>query len=491
MALKLASYLFVNRFNCFYFRRAVPPDLRQHFDCRTLYKSLRTSERRYALTLAARYIWVTDHVFDRLRTMTKKKDDELIRWDMMVQFDMNDMTLRIDAEPHEVEAATAMGRELLKTALEAKPRQLSGRAQAKPASAAKALSWVWEKYQSENARTGAWSDSSAKDLRGDFQQFLAIVGDVPIGELTKADLVAAKDKLLCLPANLNKRAALKGKSINEILALELPAQSPSTVNKKLERIRAFLTWAQANDYVVENVAQGIGVKAKSRSFDKFTLGDLKKLFESMEYAQHTFDQPYKYWVPLIALFTGARLEEICQLYLADMKLHEDGWFFHITQELEANDQSDGHKKKLKTDSSERVCPVHPKLVELGLLAYIDKQRGAGHVRFFPELRVDEGGRLGPQAGKWFTRYRRAQGVGSVKERSTKVFHSFRHTMNAQLQTLGVAQEIREMLCGHRPTAINVAVYGAKKLDHLLVEANAKLHYAIEFTPYNLTIQKGA
>jgi hypothetical protein len=64
--------------------------------------------------------------------------------------------------------------------------------------------------------------------------------------------------------------------------------------------------------------------------------DLKAIFASPVYAAAKRPKGGRgeaaFWLPLIALFTGARLEEIAQLYVRDLQQvpNEDLWFFNIT-----------------------------------------------------------------------------------------------------------------------------------------------------------------
>jgi len=348
-----------------------------------------------------------------------------------------------------------------------------------------ALSELVTRFCRENLKSGIWKEATELDYQGDFSQFVKIVGDKQTTEISKAVVVRAKEIWLDLPANINKRADLRGKSIDEILALGLPSQSATNVAKKWDRVKTLFTWAKAHGYVAENFTDGISVKAKGTARAKFTELDLQAIFGSGEYRNAEFDEAFKYWVPMIGLFSGARLEEICQLQMPDVKEHACGYFFHFTTITDAVDGDPSHRKNLKNASSDRICPVHPKLVEMGLIDYIQDLQSKGFKRLFPELKVDGLGKVGPRASEWFTDYRRAKNVGAVNGHSTKVFHSFRHTMNAQLQRIGVAQEIREMLCGHQSKSINVAVYGGQDLDQLLVDAIIKLTYGLEFTPFKL------
>ena len=323
------------------------------------------------------------------------------------------------------------------------------------------------------------------DYQGDYAQFIKIIGDVMTDGIDKSSVVSAKDKWLNLPANINKLPALKGKSIDAILALGLPPQAATNVSKKWERIKSMFVWARANGYIAENFAAGIGIKSKATVREKFSDGDLKLLFESEEYKTHAFEEAFQFWVPLIALFSGARLEEICQLHLADVKAHEQGHFFHFTTAVDSEAGDIGHTKNLKNDSSDRLCPVHQKLIDLGLLIYIESQRDQGYKRLFTELKPDGQGKVSPRVSEWFTEYRKRKGVGAKSDRSTKVFHSFRHTMIAQLEQKGVPQDVREKLSGHKSKSITVSVYGSTGLDQRLVSNLAKLQFEIEFTPFKM------
>jgi hypothetical protein len=74
-------------------------------------------------------------------------------------------------------------------------------------------------------------------------------------------------------------------------------------------------------------------------------------------------------------------------------------------------------------------------------------------------------------------------VGAASGKSSKVFHSFRHTMNARLQKAAVDQEIRESLIGHTPQSTNVRVYGDAHLLQRLNQELGKLAYGFEVAPF--------
>ncbi|MGQ0526264.1 MAG: site-specific integrase [Betaproteobacteria bacterium] len=386
-------------------------------------------------------------------------------------------SVRTEATPEEADAANRIVPALIKAARDpvpADPVKANGNGPR--------LFEQIDKYLAEGSAT--WTAQSALDIKGDFAQFKSILGDMPVAELGHEPFNRLRDTLLQLPANINKLAQTKGKPIEEILTLGLPPQSANTVKKKWGRLITFCTWLEGRGLIDRNYAQGKKPKAKAQRYEKFTKADLCALFESAEYRSGTFAEAFKYWLPLLGLYTGARLEELAQLHLADIKHNPETGIlvFDITTDLDGESGA-ATVKNLKTEGSDRVCPVHPALVEAGLLRYVDELKAGGYDRLFPELTLDSVGKVGPRASEWFTEYRRSKSVGDLTGRSRKVFHSFRHTMNATLQKAGITQEIREALSGHVSKSINTRIYGDRLLLQVLRESLEKLDYGLALHPF--------
>jgi len=99
--------------------------------------------------------------------------------------------------------------------------------------------------------------------------------------------------------------------------------------------------------------------------------------ESQEYGQDQMEKPYQFWMPLIGLYTGMRIEEICQLYVSDLKKIDGIWCFDINQNKP--------DKSVKT-SERRIVPLHPFLAEeLNFVGYV-KSLPDQKDRIFPELK---------------------------------------------------------------------------------------------------------
>jgi integrase len=125
-------------------------------------------------------------------------------------------------------------------------------------------------------------------------------------------------------------------------------------------------WAIQHHYADTNPFDGLQVgKAGRKRADKqraaFTQDDLKTIFcDSKEYGQDRITRPDYFWVPLLGLYTGCRLEEICQAYVKDIKEEEGVWILDVV--------ADEPDKRIKT-GERRLVSLHDTLIDLGFLNY--------------------------------------------------------------------------------------------------------------------------
>jgi integrase len=485
VAWRAAAYLKRNRFGVFYYRRVLPPDVRKFFAFTEVARSLKTGSLGEAACLARRYGASLDFLFDQLRTVAShKKDKEVLRTDLIVALDFErDGTLKAfktQIEPGEEEAASRIAPQLLQVARGLGAFQEPG----KPAGPS--LFVEIDKYLEELERGGRLTSQTVMDIKGDFEQFKQVLGDMPASALKHEPLNRLKDVLLRLPANINKLRETRGKTIDEILALGLPAQSVGTVKKKWDRLTSFAGWLEGKGILDKNYARGKKPKGQAQSYEKYTRDDLARLFGTDQYRSGKFDEPFQYWLPFLGLHTGARLEELAQLHLADVvRDAETGiWAIKITKEVD-DEAGANTAKRTKNDSSVRTCPVHSAVLAAGFLEYVAELRDRGYDRLFPELVTDSIGKVSPRASEWFTAYRRSCNVGTMTGKSSKTFHSFRGTLNTALQHAGVRQEIREAICGHAHQAINLRVYGDAHLLTHLKEAIERVNFSLGVQPFAL------
>lgn len=188
-------------------------------------------------------------------------------------------------------------------------------------------------------------------------------------------------------------------------------------------------WAVDREHISKNYFRKKPIqesKKASEKRDMLTSDDLAALFNPVLFEAEA-DQPFKYWTPLIALYTGARQNEIAQLDGQDIKQIHGIWCFRFITA----------KQKKYT---ERIVPVHSKLQELGLIEYAKSKPG----KLFSELHERRDG-YGQAVSKWYNRYRRKCGLNDVRN---KDFHSLRHTLPTELFRIGVNPMLISEIDGH-------------------------------------------
>lgn len=275
---------------------------------------------------------------------------------------------------------------------------------------------AWRRLDTEREST------TVRDMHAALRDFRKVC-KTPASELTRQDIAGFRDQML-------KQRLARG-----------------TVSKKIGFISTLLQVGYDAGLLTQNVARGLKVpRAEVPTLVRrpFTAAELTALFTSPIYTRSL--RPVAgcgeacVWMPMIALATGARLEEIAQLRLEDIVLDpEFGPLMRVTDE--------GEGQRVKTEGSRRTIPLHPALVKTGFLDYVEQVGEAGHEWVFPELVPDHDGRRGGNFGKWFARYlRSADGVGISDPRV--VFHSFRHTFITMCREAGLSEEIHDALTGH-------------------------------------------
>jgi len=340
------------------------------------------------------------------------------------------------------------------------------------------LSAVVAAYCDNQNAEGSWTTKTNAENRAIFALWLRIVGDQPISGYGYEQHRAYKAKLQRLPPNINKSARYRELDIEAILALSDAPAAPNTINKGLTRIAALFKWAVEYGYTALNPASGMTIKNPKRASEErqaFTEDDLKKLFHSPKFLEGQLALPYMRWTPLIALYSGARLNEIAQLHLSDF-VEADG-----IPVISINDQGEG--KRLKTKAGRRLIPVHAELIRLGLLQYVEDLRGKGETRLFPEL-IERRDGYGQTVSNWFQRYRVRCGITE----DGKVFHSFRHTVIDRLKQAGIAKEKIAALVGHEDDSVTFGRYGkdfAPSIMALVVSAIDFTGISAEITPLHI------
>lgn len=167
-----------------------------------------------------------------------------------------------------------------------------------------------------------------------------------------------------------------------------------------------------------------------------------------------------YWVPLLGLYTGARITELCQLRIDDFSEKDGCWMMR----LEVTDKA----QSLKAAASRREIPLPAELLDLGLLQYRADIQAMGQEWLFPGINKSAQNNAGGGVSSWFSKMKIAEGF-----RKEVVFHSFRGTLNTQLMRKGISMELRCKFIGHKPEGgVNVSHYTKLKPKDLIPVAGA-------------------
>jgi integrase len=304
----------------------------------------------------------------------------------------------------------------------------------------------------------AWEKQSASQARATFRLFVDVCGDKPLCAYTRQEAGRFKEQIQRLPGDYGKAAAYRDLSVSAIL--ELYARQPidtrsapisaKTIKRHFSALSSLWKSAEAKGEVSQNIFLGFRYGAAKKAIDQRQMWEqeeLARLFATPVWTGcsserrrhlpgHLILRDEKFWLPLIAVFSGMRQEEICQLYLEDVKREREIWFF----DLHARGG-----RMLKNTTAIRRVPIHEELIRLGLLTQIAALKAQGAMRLFPQLRGGGAdGRLGHAYTKWFTRYR--QDVGLYREGLD--FHSFRHTATTLMHEADVQGAIIDRVTGH-------------------------------------------
>lgn len=273
-----------------------------------------------------------------------------------------------------------------------------------------------------------------------------IGGEKLLSAITRDDIKAVANTFLRLPARStlrNPKARLQdlaAKAEEE----NAPKADVKTYNKRASNISAIFSYAVVENLIAQHPAKALTLPEPPSSGEEkaYSSEQLKTIFSGYFFLQFIeggrADQftpnhdlrPCYFWAPLIALFHGFRSGEILQIKTANV-FEKDGVMVLKTE------------GEVKNQRAYRIVPLHPELIRLGLLTYVDNVRRAGYDRIFPDAKAAlADGKYSSWFQKPFARYLKKIGV---KVSRNERFHTFRHTWNGGLRRADVPQEIRRAL----------------------------------------------
>lgn len=227
--------------------------------------------------------------------------------------------------------------------------------------------------------------------------------DLPLRDLTRQHGLAFRD-------HINERkAGTAGKTRSDIL---------SAVQALLNYAVTEKGWLETNPWAGTTIAKG---RAKKR--DPWDDETLQKLLNAPLTEDHRIDRTAQYWLPLLALMTGARQAELCQLRVDDVIKRDGVWLIDINEDTE--------DKSVKSAAGVRLVAIHSKLVELGFIDLVESARSAGQTLLFSGIKSMPSRPPSMYVSDWFRTRCRVLGI----YQRFRDFHAFRTTVGTALRAV--------------------------------------------------------
>lgn len=311
------------------------------------------------------------------------------------------------------------------------------------------------------------------DIRAfEVKEFNDALAHVPMHAAKRGIPLASAGEILKSPPILQDK---QGRPIDPI--------SAKTANSHVSNLRSFFRHAiQAGHRDGANPFDGLPRHSDGQQqvgAEAFDEQELRTIFNPATFMEAK--RPTQFWGLLLALYTGARLNEVACLDLADFVEDSGIRCIAIRRIPKAKPHTVAHKanphsrKQIKNAESRRLVPLHPDLFAIGIEDYIADLRELNATRFFPTLPEDTKGkrerRLSFDGNEYLKRVK-------VHVDRIKVMHSFRDTVCEKLSEKKMDSVRADQWTGHAPQGIKAQHYRRSKADIALQaqEGFAALHF---------------
>ena len=303
----------------------------------------------------------------------------------------------------------------------------------------KSLKDAFEIFETNTKRADKWSPDTQRLVTGVKKLlFLYFNEDTPVYRITRDNLLEFRDLLYKIPTKLAQKSRYKDKSLSQILKLgeKDDKLSEPTIQKYMIRVIQFFNYCFDSGYIGKSITAKMNVKIdidpSERAVLPYEASEARKIFEIVTSIKQSGKSPSSrieaselYYVTMIAAYSGMRIKEITQLHKEDIVLKDEIYCFNINT-------NDG--KTTKTKNSIRFVPIHSKLIDLGLLEYVNSKKS---------------GNIFKVSNKDFSEIFRSQIQRKfIDKDSKKTFYSFRHYFIDYLVQREVEANLIAQIVGH-------------------------------------------
>lgn len=312
--------------------------------------------------------------------------------------------------------------------------------------------------------------------------------DKLVASLTRKDFEAVFEIVKAMPPKVDAKFPRKTlvEAVKAAKKQGLAPMMPRTINGYMDAMSRLLRHASQAGMRAPLDITDLRVDVSNWTKDQrqpFSLEQLNSMFGSYLYlegaprlsAHPTYDlapkDSYRFWLPLIGLFSGMRIGEIAQLLVSDVETIGEVLCFHV--QLPEDNAPPEHHKRLKNPSAERIVPVHPELLAIGFSSFVADRRKSGEARLFSDVRIGSDETFSQIPSQWFARF-----LPKVIEKTPQyTFHSFRHAFRDATREARLDQDTVSSLMGWSKSGKSMSFhYGAGLKAKSLAEELGKVRY---------------
>lgn len=336
-----------------------------------------------------------------------------------------------------------------------------------------------------------------------FRNFIETIGDKSLRDYTRQDFEKYRDILDRTPKRSFDRFKTHNLAVaadkNEKRARPFEVLDNVTVDDGyLTPVKTMFTHFVRNGWIPINFATNVVSARTVESHGIFRADEAKSPFTSDQmnvYFRYIVKKRSRatpdFWLPVLALYTGARLNELSQIEPRRVIMHNDRWHIDLLTIYDENEIAQALKTKkisektaallkLKSASARRLIPIHDDLIRIGFIDFVDERRDRRKViRLFPRLGADKYGYFSSAVGK---RLNLDIGRAGVKTDDVS-FYSFRHNFSAALTRALVPERTKDRIMGHVVGGAQ-GHYGNAALEDVESAVIERVNFpGVDITPY--------
>lgn len=302
--------------------------------------------------------------------------------------------------------------------------RLAGRPVAANPKSKHRLSDLWEAFKNSKVTKKSWRDATLRKNEDAFHVILDLLGDLKLTEFEEdRACLRLLEHIQLYPKNKNIIFPGAKYSPDMVKNEKFQPLSISHANFHLQLLSSLLRYGmKGNTWGLSvNHAEGLSFddrRVVSEMREVFTKLDLENMFRGLS-KTHMVNHPERFWLPILAMYTGARSNEVCQLRLEDIEEVEGVPVIHIRHRPELNQTT--------KNEQDRVVPVHPDLLRLEFLGYVEEvKKVKRNERLWPALALYKG-KWNVMYGKHFNGTFCPKYVDNKAAGVHRSFHSLRHS----------------------------------------------------------------